>query len=435
MSTSVLTCFTPGRLESSSGRRVVRRKGAFVGFGGCGAFARRCGLVTSAISNKLNVQRVRSPEALLSLAGECTRLAARMTPRLPFATPDWLNLWWRHYRENRLFVRDRLYAHAVRTEYGELIALAPMLLTERPANGPVRCRNIAFFGADKNVTELRGLICAPEHEGAATCALLSHLAEQGNEWDWLVWDGVRKGSDAHVALSKQPNFEWRRENTDYVLPLPSSWEEFRSGRSRNIKESLRKCYNSLKRAGHHFQFRVVDRQRELPAALNQFFALHRRRANAQHLVRHQDVFATPQSRKFLLDLAACSGAGIELRVFQLEISGNVVASRLGFLLGDELYLYFSGYEPDWGGFSVMTTTVAESIKWAIERQCRIVNLSPGRDVSKTRWGATPITTCDGVLLSNTRRAKLAFGMLSELNRMSAPGTFLARIVKVAKRQG
>jgi CelD/BcsL family acetyltransferase involved in cellulose biosynthesis len=358
-----------------------------------------------------------------------------MQPRLPFAMPDWLALWWRHYRENRLFVRDEFYVHAVRNEQGALIALAPLLLTERPANGLVRCRNVAFFGTDKNVTELRGLICAPEHESAATCALLSRLYEQGEEWDWLVWDGVRRGSEAHAALSKHPNFEWRREHTDYVLPLPSSWDEFRASRSRNIKESLRKCYNSLKRAGHSFQFRVVEGASELPAALNQFFGLHRRRANAAHLVPHQDVFATLQSRKFLLDLAAHSGGAIELRVFQLEISGNVVASRLGFLMGDELYLYFSGYEPEWAGFSVMTTTVAESIKWAIERQFRLVNLSPGTDVSKTRWGATPITTCDGVLLSNTKRGKVAFGLLSELHRRSAPGTLLARILKVAKRQG
>ncbi|MEP7051391.1 MAG: GNAT family N-acetyltransferase [Pseudomonadota bacterium] len=391
--------------------------------------------MTSATSVKLSVQRLTSPEALRSLADECTRLAAQMRPRLPFATPDWLTLWWRHYRENRLFVRDEFYVHAVRNEHGALVALAPLLVTERPAHGPLRCRNIAFFGADKNVTELRGLVCAPEDEAAATAALLTRLFEHSHEWDWLVWDGVRKGSEAHAALSKHPNFEWRRENTDYVLPLPGSWDDFRASRSRNIKESLRKCYNSLKRAGHHFQFRVVERPSELPAALNQFFALHQRRASASQLVRHQDVFATPHSRKFLLDLAARSGATTELRVFQLQIAGNVVASRVGFLMGDELYLYFSGYEPDWGDFSVMTTTVAESIKWAIEHQVRLVNLSPGTDVSKTRWGATPITTCDGVLLSNTKRGKVAFDLLSEVHRRSRQGTFLARLLSVAKRHG
>jgi len=283
---------------------------------------------------------------------------------------------------------------------------------------------------------LRGLVCAPEHEGAATRALLAHFAGlRADEWDWFAWHGVRKGGEAYRVLNEHENFEWGDESADYLLPLPNTWEEFRASRSRNIKESLRKCYNSLKRASYSFHFRVVERPDELRAALNQFFALHKRRADAPHLLPHEDVFATPQSRQFLTDLAALSGANTQLRIFQLEISGVVVASRIGFLLGDELYLYFSGYEPDWGGFSVMTTTVAESIKWAIAHKVRLVNLSPGTDVSKTRWGATPVTTCQGVLLSNTKRAKLAFGMLTELHERSGPGTLLGRVVSVARRKG
>ena len=383
----------------------------------------------------LKVQRVAGPDALMSLAGECAQLEPQMRPRLPFATHDWLALWWRHYHEDRLFVRDEFYVHTVRGPSGALIALAPLIRTERPANGPLRCRSVAFFGADKNVTELRGLVCAQEHEGAVTRALLAHFDRVRDEWDWFTWHGVRKNGEAYALLDENANFEWGKESTDYLLALPNTWEEFRAGRSRNIKESLRKCYNSLKRANYTFNFRVVEEPRELPAALNQFFALHRRRANAPHLVHHEDVFVTPQSRKFLMDLAARGSEAARLRVFQLEIAGSVVASRLGFSLGDELYLYFSGYEPDWGGFSVMTTTVAESVKWAIERQYRVINLSPGTDVSKTRWGATPSTTCEGILLSNTRRAKVAFGMLNELHQRSGPGTFLGRVVNVARRHG
>jgi len=37
-------------------------------------------------------------------------------------------------------------------------------------------------------------------------------------------------------------------------------------------------------------------------------------------------------------------------------------------------------------YSVMTTTVAEAIKYAIANGLNTVNLSPGADVSKTRWG-------------------------------------------------
>jgi CelD/BcsL family acetyltransferase involved in cellulose biosynthesis len=386
------------------------------------------------MTTALNVQRVASPEELDALAQDCKALAFAMRPRLPFASSDWLSLWWRHFREDRLLVRDEFYVHVVRDEHDTLVALAPLMLTERPANGPLRCRSLTFFGGDKNVTELRGLICAPELEAAVTRALLAHLSQRSDEWDWFTWNGVRANTEAHAFLSETENFEWRQQTTDYVLPLPGSWEEFRASRSRNIKESLRKCYNSLKRAGHHFQFRVIEDPAQLPVALDRFFELHTLRSNAAHLVRHEDVFATPQARKLLLDLATLPAAA-QLRVFQLEIAGSVIASRLGFLMGDELYLYFSGYDPDWSGFSVMTTTVAEAIKWAIEHRVRLLNLSPGTDVSKTRWGALPVITCEGVLVSHRRRGRLAFGVLHELSERTRPGTLLGRVVNVARRHG
>jgi CelD/BcsL family acetyltransferase involved in cellulose biosynthesis len=387
------------------------------------------------MSPMLKVQRVESPGDLAALAKDCARLALAMDPRSPFASSEWLLLWWRHFREDRLLVRDEFYVHAVRDEQGALVAIAPLMLTERPANGPLRCRSLSFFGGDKNVTELRGLICAPEHEAVVTRALLAHFQQRSDEWDWLAWNGVRKDSEAYAVLNAADNFEWCRETTDYVLPLPATWEEFRASRSRNIKESLRKCYNSLKRAGHRFELRVIEEPSELPRALARFFELHTRRANASHLARHVDVFATAQSRKLLLDLAALPREISQLRVFQLEIAGSVVAARLGFLMGDELYLYFSGYEPGWSGFSVMTTTVAEAIKWALEREVRLVNLSPGTDVSKTRWSASPITTCEGVLLSQTPRGRLAFGVLHELNERAAPGTLFGKVASLARRHG
>jgi CelD/BcsL family acetyltransferase involved in cellulose biosynthesis len=384
----------------------------------------------------LTVQHVESPEALAMMADECTALAFAMQPRLPFAMSDWLQPWWRHFCENRLLVRDEFYVHALRDERGALVALAPLMLTERPGNGPLRCRSISFFGSDKNVTEVRGLICAPEHEAAAVRALLAHLAQRRNEWDWFVWSGVRANSEAHALLNETNDFEWRQETLDYVLLLPTTWEEFRATRSRNIKESLRKCYNSLKRASHRFDLRVIESPAELSGALNRFFELHTLRATAPSLVRHEDVFGTSRARNFLLDLARLPAEEApQLRVFELEIAGRVVATRLGFLMGDELYLYFSGYDPAWSSFSVMTTTVAEAVKWAIERKVRVLNLSPGTDVSKTRWGALPIKTCAGVLLSPTRRSRLAFEMLQELSRRSRPGTLLGKVVNVARRHG
>ncbi len=83
----------------------------------------------------------------------------------------------------------------------------------------------------------------------------------------------------------------------------------------------------------------------------------------------------------------------------------------------------------------MTTTVAETFKWAIERGIRSVNLSPGTDVSKTRWGATPIAMHNGVLVSPERRGQLVFRVLSELNERSRQAKDLGSLAARARRLG
>jgi len=384
---------------------------------------------------ELRVQLLASPAQLSALARECDELALSMYPRLPFATSTWLALWWQHFSEQRFFVHDRFFVHTLRDESGRLRALAPLMLTERPGTGPMRARALAFFGADKNITELRGLICQPEFEGAAVRSLLAHVIGCAEQWDWFSWNGIRRGTDAHQALDMNPNYHWTRETTDYVLPLPGSWEEFRSSRSRNIKESLRKCYNSLKRDGHDFRFRVVSDPAKLPSALARFTTLHALRAHAPSLVPHANVFAEHRARDLMSDIAASPSEALSMRVFQLEVAGQVVASRIGFVLEDELYLYFSGYEPAWGKYSVMTTTVAETLKWAIEQGIRSVNLSPGTDVSKTRWGASPIVMNNGVLVSPERRGQLVFRVLTELNERSRQAKVLSSLVARARRLG
>jgi CelD/BcsL family acetyltransferase involved in cellulose biosynthesis len=388
----------------------------------------------SEIAGRLSVQLIESAAELATLGGECERLASASRPRLPFATSDWLRLWWQHFSEIRWLVRDRLFVHALRDEQGTLVALAPLMLTERPAAGPLRVRCITFLGVDKNITELRGLICAPEHEGPAARALLEHLNEHRDTWDWFAWDGVLQGGEAHQLLSEVSNFSWRRETADYVLELPQTWEQFRATRSRNVKESLRKCYNSLARDGHVFSFSVVSDATQLPAALEGFFRLHTLRSRATNLADHADYFTHEAPRGLLRALAATPERAPALRVFELRIGGQLVASRLGFLLGDELYLYFSGFDPAWARYSVMTTTVAETIKWAIERKLRIVNLSAGTDVSKTRWSPLVVTTCSGVLVSANARARFKWELVAGLNVRTRKLGWLSPMLEFARRR-
>ncbi|GAC1626108.1 MAG: hypothetical protein NVS9B10_13730 [Nevskia sp.] len=383
---------------------------------------------------RLSVSELTELSALEAIADEWQALAAQLDPLTPFAAPLWNLLWWKHFRADRPLLRDALRVFVMRDEAARLVAVAPMILTQRPGVGPLRVRQLHFLGADPNITELRGMSCRPEHEPRAVAALTEHLqAAAAGDWHWLQWSGLRSDLDAILAAQPVPAaLSYTDPIPSYVLALPDSWDAFRGGLSRNIKESLRKCYNSLKRDGHAFRFRCVSDPGSADAAIRRFLELHTARAGAGLAVHHSNVFSTPQSRAFLAGYAQAMATRGQLQVFQIEIAGAVVATRIGFTFGRTLYLYYSGYDPAWGRYSIMTTVLAEAIKWAIANGYTSVNLSTGNDVSKTRWSPVEIRFHNAVLKRRHWRARLAYGAYAAL-RGEADGNGLA--AGIASRLG
>jgi len=348
------------------------------------------------------------------LLAEWNALHERISPNMPFTSASWNALWWKHHRSNRPLKRDELCLIVVRDARNALIAVAPMMSTRQPSIGPLRLHTLRFFGADPNVTELRGLVCEPENEVAAIEAVLKCLKHEYPHADWIEWGALRQ-ENWRKAAGKLSEGSWssNRETDGYHLELPATWEALRSSRSRNIKESIRHCYNSLKRDGLTPELRVIQSPEDTPAALATFFRLHAMRSLATNTITHADVFRKENERAFISEYARVQARRGELRIFQLLISGNVVASRIGFQNGDQIYLYYSGYDPTWSKYSVMTTLVVEAIKWSIEQRLAIVHLSTGSDVSKLRWG--PVQT-RYVALTEVRRswrARLFFSIYQQ----------------------
>jgi len=354
----------------------------------------------------LTVERIDSQEALHRLEREWRTLELTSHSGLPFATWDWSLAWWKHLREDKLGIRDSLCVRAIRSPAGDLVAVAPLMLTRRPAVGPLCLRHLQYFGADPNITEVRGMLRLPELEVEIHRALLAHLREVSGEWDSLTLSGVPKeGELVGFIASSYPNAEWTKDTPDFVLTLTPTWEEFKGKLSRNIKESLRKCYNSLKRDGHVFTLEVTTARVDVAAALDRFFFLHQARADLAGTITHRNVFDASMARRFLVDVCERFAERGMLRIFSLKIGDKTAAMRLGFVLGDSLYLYYSGFDPEFSKYSVMTTAVAEAIKYAIENRFATVNLSTGNDVSKTRWSPTEVIYRQVSIVSPSRRGE------------------------------
>ena len=371
---------------------------------------------------RLQLQVIHEFEELTALSSEWDALEQKLYLRTPFTSSMWNILWWDHHREAKMMIQDELYSFALRNADGELVAIAPMMVSVRPGIKAFGIRVLQFFGADPNVTEIRGLICNPDYRELAVATLQNYLCASKRKWDWIEWQGL---SLSQALILATPSAEQPMPRVVCYLTLPPTWEELKTSLSRNMKEAIRKCFNSLKRDEHHHELHVVSKPEEVQAAMETFFNLHTLRSEVGDTVEHANVFQREKSRRFLTAFAHKMAEQDRLRLFQVKINGKVVATRIGFVCDRHLYLYYSGYDVEWGKYSIMTTVVVHAVQWAIENGFEYLNLSTGRDYSKMRWQPTEYLLHNAIQISNRLRSAHLFHGYTKI-RSGALSRFLTR---------
>lgn len=364
----------------------------------------------SSYPSGLEIQVVTTREGLSSLKSDYDRLHEATGNVLPFTLHEWHLAWWDHFAQTSKRIRDSLFVHVVRRGSGEVVGVVPLVVTHRQL-ARLKIGTVGLLGADPNVTELRTPLVAPGAETEVAAALQTRLATE-REWDWINWSCAE--GPFSDALRESAQVDWREPILDYVLDLAPTWEAFRGGLKRNIRESLRHCYNSLKRDGLSFEFEIATTPADVRRGVADFLTLHASRATMTGTVTHPNRFPSESSQRFLFDVCDRLATRGIARVFLLRIGGNVVASRVAFVVGSSLYLYYSGFDPNWAKYSVSTTLLAEAVKYAIGLGLSTVNLSAGTDQSKTRWGARPVSFHAGVQASPRLRSRVAYAAYCRL---------------------
>ena len=351
---------------------------------------------------KVTLETVTDLRSIESLEADYARLCRIAGTRLPFALHAWHVTWCRYFLNCDPRIEEEPLFYILR-DRKDCVAILPFVISRRRV-GPLKVVAVEPLGADPAITEIRVPLIQKGYEHLTARAVRDAL-ELVADWDWIHWCGLN--GEFAETLSAGKDVHWQAPLSDFVLDLPSSWEEFRSGLKRNVRESLRHCYNSLARDGHSFALEVIDSPRDLRPALSRFFELHRMRSASPRGAVHADRFASPVSRDFLSAVCERLAAQGVLKLFALRIGSEVAAMRIGFEVGDALYLYYSGFDPRWWSYSVMTTTMAEAIKYAINRGLRIVNLSPTLDVAKARWGPRQVDYESAYETKNRLRSRIA----------------------------
>ena len=331
----------------------------------------------------------------------------------PFLVPEWQIAWARHFT-----APGELRVATVRRA-GELIAVAPFY-RHHSCLGPLKVfTRVRQIGRGKSdvLTELPQILCHRDWHRKALRAVVSQLTDYDRRMDWLeVTLGPEQGWLEPEWLPAAPGErKWVTVHAGVVptvvMPLPLSVEALDRQLKRNVKESIRRSVNRLKRAGVDWRFEVVaEPGAELQGALDRLVGLHAARARAVERPQHSDYFAAPEEIAFLQDAAQAMAPRDHVKVCSIVVGERAIASLLVLRANGGVFFSASGMDPDWWEFGPMTLLQRECLRDAVSSGDRVVNLSRGPNASKLRWAEELAIHHDFNVVSNRRRSRRSFAL-------------------------
>ena len=278
--------------------------------------------------------------------GEWARLLPRSVANTPFQTLEWQQVWLDE-------VGDGASPQILKIADGEETLGMASLRREGDA--------LTFVG-DEDLCDYNDFLILPGHEQPFFDALLDYL--ETTEWSELRLFSLAEESPTlkmlpESARSKGLNVEIVQQEVCPGRQLPEEWEEYVAGLRKKHRHELRRKLRRLNTAEGVRWYSLTEPD-EVEAAMDDFLELL--------AMSRQDKaeFLTPQREKFFRSLASSLSREGLLSLFFMEIQGKRVASAMTFDYGGSLLLYNSGFNPNFGYYSVGLLLKALSVKSAIE---------------------------------------------------------------------
>ena len=326
----------------------------------------------------VHVSCLDSEAAFAELGMEWNRLHARAPGATIFNSWLWQYQWWRVYGGGRPL------RVLVARSAGDVTGILALYLGEETALGrPVRALRLVGTGGDTHPDDLGPVIDADDER--ETARALARAAVELPDGDLLLVSDLDPQAifteelELAARLAGRPLSRGRTERIAYIQ-LPGSWEQYLASLSANRRAEIRRARRRL--AAHHAaRFRVWDDGARLDAATRLLADLHRRRwASAGG----SEAFASPQYLAFHGAIIRSSFARGWLRLYCLEIEGEMAAMLYCYRFRNRVFLMQGGFDPAWSAWKPGTVLLSYAIEQAIEEGNDVFDFLRGEHRYKDR---------------------------------------------------
>ena len=274
-----------------------------------------------------------------------------LLPQCPVNTfylmPQWQEIWWESFRDSR----EMAGFYLERPE--GVTAIAP--LTRQGGE-------LSFVG-NTETFDYNDFMIRPGWEDDFFATLMGWLEREGFsvlELPSLIEDSPTLEYLPDLARSLGYSVEITEEDVTPGLALPDSWDDYLSSLSKKNRHELRRKLRRLEGV-EGWRWYCVGEPEAVAVRLDDFLVLMRQSDP------EKAAYMTEEREAFFRRIAQRTAELDILRLFFLEMDGQDVATSLCFDYNGTRYLYNSGYNPDYGFYSVGLLLNALCLREAIEQ--------------------------------------------------------------------
>ncbi len=287
-----------------------------------------------------------------------------------FVLPKWLKAWWSIFGTHK-----NLLLQIVKQD-GNIIGISPLQIKEGTAS---------FIG-DAAVCDYLDFLIIQGREEDFFTVLTNQLKASGI--DTLNLEALRPDSTVlqhliPLAKDQRYNVSCQNYSVSVHMQLPEAWSKYLSLLSSKQRHEVKRKLRRLDELGK-VKFYTTNSYQEAREGLTRFIAMFRASR------RDKALFMDDQMQAFfkrLVDLLAGDGL---IKFGFLEINSCPVAVVIYFDYHDNIYLYNSGYNPDYRQDSVGIISKVLCIKEAIAQNKKLFDFLQGPEIYKYRLGGTEI---------------------------------------------
>ena len=287
-----------------------------------------------------------------------------------FVLPPWLKIWRQAFAS-----QAELYIPVIRQE-DRIIGVAPLLIRDK----------VASIIGNADVCDYADFIVAPGKESDFYNALLDDLKQK--ELTRLDLWAIRPDSTAMTSLvetARQSGLKvsCHQQDVSLEVDLPATWDEYLQMLNSKQRHEIRRKLRRLEEAGN-INYRFIEESQAVPDFMDVFLKMfvESREDKATFMTDEMDAF-------FKSMTAEMARAGL-LRAGILELDDKPVAGIIAFEYNDTVYLYNSGYDPEYRSLSVGILSKALHIKDSIERGKKRFDFLKGDERYKYHLGGREV---------------------------------------------